>query len=352
MRRTTSASVPRPVVDGQADAAGCDGRRAARSRRAGAAARSASAVRRRIGDPEVDDVLAEAILELGRGPLRDDESAVDDRDPVGEAVRLLEVLRREEDRRAVATRLAMTSQSPRRLAGSRPVVGSSRKSTVGPPDEAGREVEAAAHAARVGPGGRPPASVEVERARAARRRARARRGRPEVQQAADHLEVLATGQVLVDRGVLAGQADGGPNRVRLAEDVVAGHRRPAAVRVEERGEDPDRRRLAGAVGAEEAQDRAGRRPCRSTPRRAWTSPYDLRSPSAEMACSNMETSWCRGSGAAGTLLFGRGVANGWGGRRNPASPGWPRAAAGAWVSTRARGRRASPGAAAGTARRA
>ena len=39
---------------------------------------------------------------------------------------------------------------------------------------------------------------------------------------------------------------------------------------------------------------------RSTPRRAWTSRYDLRRPSAMMACSSMTPSWSGPLGAAGT----------------------------------------------------
>ena len=49
-----------------------------------------------------------------------------------------------------ATRPRTTPHMSSRLAGSRPVVGSSRKTTARAADEAGREVEAAAHAAGVG----------------------------------------------------------------------------------------------------------------------------------------------------------------------------------------------------------
>ena len=68
-----------------------------------------------------------------------------------------------------------TSQSSMRARGSRPVVGSSRNSTSGPGDERRRQVEAAAHAARVRlrqPVGR---RRRARTARAARRRGRARR---------------------------------------------------------------------------------------------------------------------------------------------------------------------------------
>jgi hypothetical protein len=42
--------------------------------------------------------------------------------------------------------------------------------------------------------------------------------------------------------------------VLLGQDVVAGHRRATGVRPQERGKDPNGRRLAGAVRAEQAQD--------------------------------------------------------------------------------------------------
>ena len=72
------------------------------------------------------------------------------------------------------------------------------------------------------------------------------------------IEVLAAAQRLVERGVLADQPDPAPHRAGLADDVVAGHRRPARVRPDERREDPHRRRLARPVGAEQAAHGARR----------------------------------------------------------------------------------------------
>jgi hypothetical protein len=56
---------------------------------------------------------------------------VDDGDLVRELIRFFEVLRRQEDRRPLAPQVADVSQISLRLRGSRPVVGSSRKSTCG-----------------------------------------------------------------------------------------------------------------------------------------------------------------------------------------------------------------------------
>jgi hypothetical protein len=50
-----------------------------------------------------------------------------------------------------------------------------------------------------------------------------------VVEAADHLQVLGPGQVLVDRRVLAGEADLAAQRRRLAGDVETGDAGAAAV---------------------------------------------------------------------------------------------------------------------------
>ena len=83
-------------------------------------------------------------------------------------------------------------------------------------------------------------------------------GRRQPIEASEQPQVFGAGQVLVHRGVLAGQADERPDRVGLADDVVTGDRRVAAVRLEERRKDPHRGRLAGAVRTEQAEHGAAR----------------------------------------------------------------------------------------------
>ena len=83
-------------------------------------------------------------------------------------------------------------------------------------------------------------------------------GRPALAvQAADHHEVLGARQVLVHRGVLAGQADALAQGGGVADGVQARDADRAGVRAQQRGEHADRRRLARAVGAEQAEHRAG-----------------------------------------------------------------------------------------------
>src|SRR5205085_374070 len=75
----------------------------------------------------------------------------------------------------------------------------------------------------------------------------------EIVDAAVQTDVLADGEILVQREALAHVADVALDALRVARDVVAGDRRPATRRRQQPGEHPDRRRLACAVGAEEAE---------------------------------------------------------------------------------------------------
>ena len=72
-------------------------------------------------------------------------------------------------------------------------------------------------------------------------------------QAPDEAKVFARGQIIVDRGVLAREADRGAYRLRVPAHVEAEHAGPTAVGPEQRGEDAHRGGLAGAVRPEEAE---------------------------------------------------------------------------------------------------
>ena len=168
-----------------------------------------------------------------------------------------------------STRSSSTSQSSLRARGSRPVVGSSRNSTSRLGDQRRRQVEPAAHAAgvRLAPAGR-PASASANCSSSSPARARAAR-RAEVVQLADHHEVLAAGEQLVDRRVLRGQADAAAHldRRRAATSSPATRRR-ARVGLGQRGEDAHGGGLAGAVRARAARRRCRAGTSRSTPARA------------------------------------------------------------------------------------
>ena len=143
-----------------------------------------------------------------------------------------------------------------RLRGSRPVVGSSRKST------GGLATSAAARSrrrrmppeyfftTRVGGVGQREALQEFGGAALGL-------GALHAVEAPHHHQVLGAGQALVDRGVLAGQADPLAQLGRLAHGVDTRHLDLALGGALERGQHSNRGGLAGAVGAEQAEHRAG-----------------------------------------------------------------------------------------------
>ena len=187
--------------------------------------------------------------------LGDHLAAVDHGDPLGELVGLVEVLRAEQDRGPLGDERA--DDVPDLVARARVEPGRRlvEEHQLRRDDEARGDVEPAPHAAGVvldqpaGRVGEPEALEQLARARLGL-------GPLEAQQPAEQDQVLAPGEVLVDGGELAGQADEAAHRVGLAHDVVPEHARRAGVRAQQRREHPDRRRLAGAVRAEHAVDRA------------------------------------------------------------------------------------------------
>ena len=119
-------------------------------------------------------------------------------------------------------------------------------------DQRRREVDASLHPARVlahPPAGGVAEAEQVEQQRGAPRGLAAREA---VQTAVQHEQFAARGE-LVDADLLHREADPPAHLPRLPRDVVAGHGRPAGRRPDQRPEHAHRRRLAGAVGAEDAE---------------------------------------------------------------------------------------------------
>ncbi len=121
--------------------------------------------------------------------------------------------------------------------------------------ERGREVEPAPHAARIrtdrasgGVGQREP----FEQLPRPRQDDRFRK----VRQPADHEQVLVTGQVLVDRGVLPRQPDALAHILRIAGHVEPEHLGAPGVGPQDRGEHAHRGGLARAVRTEQPEDGA------------------------------------------------------------------------------------------------
>ena len=117
---------------------------------------------RGVGEVDLDAEAADPLLELVGGPVGDHPPAVDDRDPIGETIRLVEVLRGQKDGRAFGDealdRLPELEPAARIEAGGRLVEEEDRR--VG--DERGGEVEAAAHSTRVGLRDPPAGVAEAE----------------------------------------------------------------------------------------------------------------------------------------------------------------------------------------------
>ena len=208
-----------------------------------------------VAHPHVQGAGADRRLEVAARALGDDAAVVDDGEALGELVGLVEVLRRQQHGGALADEhahdvpdlvAAAWVESGRRLV---------EEQQVGGHDDAGRDVEAPAHAAGVVAHELVGGVGEAERGEqlvGARRRAT----RAEAEQAPEQLQVLAAVELLVDRGELAGEAHPPAHRGGFAHDVVAEHPGGSAVGVQQRGEHADRRRLAGAVRAEHAVDGA------------------------------------------------------------------------------------------------
>ena len=200
--------------------------------------------------------LPDGGLQLAAGARGDHPAVVDDRDPVGQLVGLVEVLGGEQHRRPVghdaADDLPQCAAAARVQAGGRLV----EEQQVGGDDDAGGEVQLAAHAARQ-PGGLVPRGAgEVERGEElARHAAWPGAGSSRAGGRAAPGSPRRSGRSSTDANCpvrLTSLAHGGG----LADDVVAEHAGAAGVGAQQRGEDADRRRLAGAVRAEDAVDAA------------------------------------------------------------------------------------------------
>ncbi len=199
--------------------------------RSGKIGSSSSAMRGRsaaLREVHLDHVAADARLELVGGAERDHLAVVDHRDAIGETVGLVEVLGGQKQRRPVVHQLRdeipQIDARTRVEAGRRLVHQQHPRS----PDEARPEVETPPHAARVG--------AHEALGRVGQAEARQRLGRADLRvlpaqavQLADHLEVLAAGQRLVDRGELAGEPEQPPRVLRARDDVDAVDARMAPV---------------------------------------------------------------------------------------------------------------------------
>ena len=167
---------------------------------------------------------ADRRLELCGRSLGDHLAAVDHGDPVGELVGLVEVLGAEQDRGALGHQ--RPDDVPDLVARARVEPGRRlvEEHQLRRDHDARGDVEPAPHAAGVvldEPARRVGDAERLEQLVGPR----LGMGALEAEQAADQDQVLAAGQVLVDGGKLAGQADQTAHRIRLGHDVVSQHSR-------------------------------------------------------------------------------------------------------------------------------
>ena len=245
-----------PVIDGRADAPGVHVDVSLGSGRTG---HDRCGRRKLIGiaDDHVDPVAADLRLEPIRAALGDQATRVDDADLVGELVRLVEVLGGQHDCGPVAHE--RTDRGPHLVPAARVEAGGRLvgEQHARREDEAGGEVQAPAHA----PGvllHRLAAGVGEAEVLEELIGPQLRLAAPEMIEAAEHHQVLAPAEDLVDGRVLPDQPDPPANLARLAHDVEPGNLGPLSIGPKQGGEDPHRGRLAISLGQPLGPDRHGR----------------------------------------------------------------------------------------------
>ena len=189
--------------------------------------------------------------------MGDDATLVDHHDVVGELIGFFEVLRGEQHSGALRHQPlddTPQTQSRTRIEPGRRFI---KEQDGGLCDEACREVEPTTHATGVGAHWSIGSGSEVKPLEQLDR-ALAHVRRLEVVKLAEHPQVLAAGEVLVDRRVLSGEADRASHFVGLLDDVKTGDRRGARCGLEQSRQDSDGRGLACAVGPEQADHLAAR----------------------------------------------------------------------------------------------
>ena len=191
-------------------------------------------------------------LQLLGGALSDDPAVVENRDPVGEMVRLVQILGRQKDRDPVGDQLADAVPHRAAAAGIEPGRRLVEKDHLRRADERHRQIQPAAHAARVGRHRAPGGVDELEPFKQLGDPRRSS-GAAEVVQIGHQPQVLLAGQQLVHRRELPGHPDRRTHPVRIGVHIVAGDARLAGVGWDQGGQDPHDRRLAGAVRAQQSE---------------------------------------------------------------------------------------------------
>ena len=210
-----------------------------------------------VGNGDLEMFAADQPFEFIGTAARDRVAVVDHHDVVGELVGFFEVLGGQQHRGA--RRNAVTDDLPQFAAAAR--VQSGRRLI----EEEHRwfgnqctgEVESTSHSARVGarrPVGGIGESEHLEQLARPRTHPSARQS----VQPTDHHQVLESGQVFIDRRVLAREADQLAHPTRIGEHIDPGDGGRSGIGCHQSGQDRYRRGLAGTVGAQQSHDGARR----------------------------------------------------------------------------------------------
>jgi hypothetical protein len=194
-------------------------------------------------------------LELVGSALRDQVPVVEHRDPVGELIGFLEVLRGEEDGDTIGHQPA--DDSPHRPTASR--VQSCRRlvqeDDLRAADQGHRQIQLPAHTAGIGCHQLLRRLRQVEPVQQVRDEPPGLGG-AKVLEVRHQLQVLLSREKLIHRGELAGDPDRRAHRLGLGRDIVPGDTDRPGVGLHQRGQHVHRRRLARPIRAEQGEDRA------------------------------------------------------------------------------------------------
>ena len=200
--------------------------------------------------------LAQIRLEPGRRPLAHDPAVVDDREPVTQLVRLLQVLGREEDGRAALVDPAHLVPDREPARGVEPGRGLVEEQHLRLVHERRRQIEPALHPAGVAldqPVGRVLELHQLEQLLRALEAPRA----GEAEQPPLQNEQLAPALARIEPGLLERDPDAATHRIGLAGHVHTRHLRGARGDRQQRREHAHGRRLARAVRSQEAEHLSG-----------------------------------------------------------------------------------------------
>ena len=200
----------------------------------------------------LDNAAPGAALELARCALSHQPAVIDDRHLGRQVVGLLEVLGGEQHVGAAGDQRADHVPELETTVRVESGGGLVQQQQAGPADQAGAEVEAAAHAAGIR-AHHPVRSVAEPQPIDDGGGLMAGRRAGETEKPRHHLDVLAPGHGRLDSGVLPGEGDHPAHLGRVADRVDAVYPQAAAVRAEQRGHQVHERGLAGAVRTQQSE---------------------------------------------------------------------------------------------------